>query len=881
MFLKRLFCSSIPAVELVKRSQSRAGAGSRNAFGYGSFAMAVSLWILFSGAPTCADDFQTLATQSCIHCHDGSGDSALDLNKLGTDLTDGATFGMWQRIHDRVAAGEMPPAQEPRPDKTMLQRSLRAISADLTRESRRKQKLNGRMVLRRLTRAELQHTLNDLLLTHLDLKEILPPENSSSDFDTVASEQGLSPIHVRAYINAADAAIEAAIQAGPKPEFENQVHYYKEVKSTRNHLDKKNQNQDRVILLELADSVVMFHTAPYLFQLDNFYVNETGIYRIKATAASYQSDRPLTLSLNVGHFNKGYQRPIGFFDLPPRRPKRKSKSKKKLGSSGAESDNAKENGDTTEDFEDRLGKFQTFKVETVLRRGNYVFPGAMGVQVQPDGKTIWNVDPKEYTGSGIAIKSIEIEGPLHKSWPPRSTTHLLQGVKMKKLENNKWDPTRQSHIGYEMETPENPRQALEKIAAWLAPRAFRRPLRSGEGTPFVNAGMAALDQGRSFDEAVRITGKTILTSPEFLFMSPEPGKLDHFSIASRLSYFLWKSIPDEQLFHYAKGKKLDQPKVLKKQVDRMLDDPRSQRFISDFCRQWLRLSAIDDTSPDQALYPEWDDLLKQSIVDETEAFIAHLFKEDLSCSNLIDSDFAFVNRRLAQHYDIEGVQGQAIRKVALKPDSPRGGLMTQASVLKVTANGTNTSPVRRGAWVLTHLLGQPPKPPPANIGSVEPDTRGANTIRQLLAKHRDDATCNACHRLIDPPGFALESFDVIGGFRTHYRTHKEASGGHPDKDFAGRKIWEYKIGLPVDASGRLPTGQSFSDVNEYKKMLLAQKEQVARNLIRQLIVYSTGAKIQFADRAEVERILNECKKNDYRMKTMLYEIVASDLFLNK
>ena len=841
-------------------------------------AVTASLGLIFASvsAPAVAGDFQSLAKQSCVHCHDGSQDNPLNLNELGTNLTDSDTFEMWERIHDRMANGEMPPEEEPRPDKTSLRRSLRDINNDLTRESRRQQKQNGRTVLRRLTRAELQHTLNDLLMTHLNLNEILPPENASSDFDTVASEQGLSPLHVRAYINAAEAAIEEAIKAAPKPEPENKVHHFKEVKSTRNHLDGKNKNEDRVILLELDDSVVMFHTASYLFQLDDFHLTETGVYRIKATVASYQSDRPVIFTLNVGHYNKGYKKAVGFFDLSPKKPKRKKSKSKKAKSDDDESD---KDDTPSEDLEDRLGKFKTFTVETVLRRGNYIFPGAMGVRVQPDGKTVWNIDPKKYTGSGIAIKNIEIEGPIYKSWPPRSTTNLLQGVKMKKLDDKRWDPSRHSHIGYEMETPENPRQALEKITAWLAPRAFRRPLSSGEGVPFVDAGMAALDQGRSFDEAVRLMGKTILTSPKFLFMAPEPGKLDHFSIASRLSYFLWKSIPDEQLFHFAKGKKLDQPKILRKQVDRMLADPRAERFISDFCGQWLRLSEIDATSPDKALYPEYDDLLKQSMIDETEAFIHHLFQEDLSSSNLIDSKFAFLNRRLAEHYDIEGVKGQRLRKVDLEPDSRRGGLMTQASVLKVTANGTNTSPVRRGAWVLTHLLGQPPNPPPPTIGSVEPDTRGTNTMRELLAKHRDNATCNACHRMIDPPGFALESFDVIGGFRTNYRTHK--NGGQPEEGLDGRKIWEYKIGLPVDASGQLPTGETFSDITQYKKMLLKQKEQVARSLIEKLIVYSTGAKIQFADRKEVERILRVCKKNDYGMKTMLYEIVASDIFLNK
>ena len=825
------------------------------------------------------DAFASLANDSCIQCHDGSQDNRLDLSQLGTDLSDRKAFAMWVRIHDRMAAGEMPPADEPRPDDTLLKQSLKTISANLTKQNKADQETNGRTVLRRLTRTELQHTLNDLLLTHLDLSEILPPENSSSDFDTIAIEQGLSPLHVRAYIDAADAAIEGAITVGPEPESENRVFVYQQQKSTRNHLDKKNQNQDKVVLLELEDSVVMFQTLAYLFQLDDFHIQETGVYRIKATAAAYQTDRPVTLTLNVGHYNKGYTKAVKFFDLLPKRTSQKKSSDSKNDDSDKEKDEDNSEEDTESDHESRLGEFKTYEVETVLRRGNYVFPGAFDLRAQPNGKSIWNTEPEKYTGSGIAIKSIEIKGPLHKKWPPRATTKLLQNAKLKKLDNHKWDSTRQKHIGFEIETPENPRQHLEKIAAWLAPRAFRRPLRHREGTPFVDIGMAAMEEGRSFDEAVRLTTKAILTSPDFLFMSPEPGEMDQFSIATRLSYFLWKSIPDERLFELAQEKKLTNPKVLRQQINRMLTDKRAQRFIHDFCQQWLRLSEIDATSPDKTLYPEFDDLLKQSMVAETESFIDHLFQEDLSSSNLIDSKFAFVNRRLAEHYGIDDVKGQRVKKVALKSGNPRGGLITQASVLKVTANGTNTSPVRRGAWVLTHLLGQPPNPPPPTVGSVEPDTRGTNTIRELLAKHRDEATCNKCHRSIDPPGFAMECFDVIGGFRDFYRTRE--NGERPEAKLQGRTIWEYKIGLPVDTSGKLASGESFDGITQYKKLLLEQKEQVARNLIEKLIVYSTGAKIQFADREEVERILNVCKKKDYGMKTMLYEIVASKLFLNK
>ena len=810
------------------------------------------------------DDFANLAADSCLHCHDGTQDNGFDLTKLDRDFNDKPNFEDWVRVHDRIAAGEMPPATEPRPDPQLLNRTLQKLNEKLTEANVAEQKKNGRTVLRRLTRNELQHTLNDLLLTNLDLGEILPPENSSSEFDTVASEQGLSPLHVRAYIDAADAAIEEAIKIGPKPEQQNRVFNFLEQTAVQNHLEKKSPNQNEIVLLELEDSVVMFHTASYLFQLDDFYVHEKGVYRIKATAASYQSDRPVTLTLNVGHYHKGYKKMIGFFDLPPLKKKKDAPLPK--------------------DIEDRAGEFKTFTAEVVLQSGNYVFPGAMDVHVQPDAKTVWSVGAEAYTGSGVAIKNIEIEGPLSENWPPRSTTHLLQDVKLKKLDPPKWDPSRQAHVGFEIQTPENPRKELETITAWLAPRAFRRPLLHGEGTPFVDVGMAAIENGRSFDQAVRLTGKAILTAPDFLFMAPDPGPLDQFSIATRLSSFLWKSIPDERLFQLAKSKKLTDPKVLRTEVDRMLKHPKSKRFISDFCGQWLRLNDIDDTTPDKALYPEFDDLLKQSMIGETESFVNHLFQKNLSSSNLINSDFTFANRRLSEHYGIETtkakqLRGQELRKISLPSDSPRGGLMTQAAILKVTANGTTTSPVRRGAWVLTHLLGQPPNPPPPNIGSVEPDTRGAQTIRELLAKHRDDASCNACHREIDPPGFAMECFDVIGGFRTSYRSQK--NGKRPQQELNGRKIWEYSIGPPVDTTGRLATGEPFADISQFKRLLKNQNEQVARNLIENLIVYSTGAKIQFADRAEVERILEACREKDFGMKTMLHEVVTSKLFLNK
>ena len=809
--------------------------------------------------------FAKLSDVSCIACHDGSEANGFDASELTNDLSDPANLSMWEKVHDRVASGEMPPSDADRPDPKLLKQSLDAISKTLTAENLSRQTKFGRTVLRRLTRSELQHTLNDLLSINIDLSEVLPPENSSSEFDTIAEKQGLSEIHVRAYLAAADAAIEQAIELSPKPDSETREFQFKELEAIEKHLAKKHKNQEKVILKELDDSVVMFNTASYLFKLEGLHIPDGGRYKISATGASYQSDTPVTMTINVGHYEKGYTRAIGQYDLPPR-----SKRKGSNGSNGSASS--------------QLGKSRTVSVETVLRKGHYIFPGAMGLMLQPDGKTVWNVSPENYTGSGIAMESMTVEGPLHDVWPPRSTRLLLQGVETRPLKNKQWDPTRQAHIGYEIVAGDDPAAQLQKIIKWLAPRAFRRALRDGEGQPFLKIGVAALKDGRSFDEAIRLTCKSILTSPEFLFLTPAPGELDQFSLAARLSLFLWKSVPDEELYAVAGKKKLNDPAELRKQVNRMLDDDRAKRFVTDFCGQWLRLSEINATSPDKSLYPEFDELLQKSMMEETEAFISHLIEKDLGVANLVDSKFAFLNRRLADHYEIDGVKGQTIKRVSLPSDSMRGGLLTQASIMKVTANGTTTSPVRRGAWVLTHLLGQPPSPPPPNIPAVEPDTRGAETIRQLLEKHRADASCAGCHREIDAPGFALESFDVIGGFRENYRSRE--TGKPPEEKLFGRKIWEYKIGLPVDASGVLASnanfsGGNFSDIRQFKRLLLKREKQIARNLISQLAVYGTGAKIQFADRHEIERILATCQKKDYGVRTILHKVIASRLFLNK
>lgn len=788
-----------------------------------------------------APSVKPLVEASCIDCHDGSEDNGLDFLNLNYDISQPDVFRKWERIFDRVKSGEMPPESESRPPENLKETAINSISAALTKENKRFQSENGRVILRRLTRTEYEHTLGDLLYIRTDLSGLIPAENVSNSFDTVFSSQGFSPLHARSYLKAANVALDAAIQLQPEPKFRKQRFELLNSEYVKKHFEENKGKDGHTIVGKLDDAIIMFNDASYIFKL-NQHVEYDGWYKLRAHASAYQAEEPVILTLNAGDYNRGYTKPLGWFDLESEEP-------------------------------------ITVEVEARLTRGQYLFPGVSDLDVQPNGKTIWNIGPEKYEGSGIAIRWVELEGPAYEQWPPYSTTNLLKDVELKKLEHTKWDARQQKHLGYEVVPNDDPREQIEKIVGWIAPRAFRRPLTDGEGTPFVELGIAALADGRSFTDAIRVSLRAILASPNFLFMTPKPGKLDDFSLASRLSFFLWKSMPDNELFLAARKKQLSNPEGLKKQVERMLKDERASRFIKDFVNQWLQLSQIDATSPDKRLYPEFDELLKESMLLETEKFIDHLIEKDLSVSNLIDSKFAFLNRRLAEHYEIPGVKGQTFRKVNLPANSPRGGILTQASVLKVTANGTTTSPVLRGSWVLSHLLGTPPSPPPPSVGSIEPDTRGTTTIREMLDKHRSDATCASCHRHIDPPGFALESFDVIGGFRTRFRSKE--NGDNPDKKLFGRNIWEYKLGLPVDSSGRLVDGQTFEDVKQYKQLLKSRKEQVARHLISQLVVFSTGAEIQFADRVEIDKIVKACRASDFGFRTMIHEVIKSDLFLNK
>ena len=485
---------------------------------------------------------------------------------------------------------------------------------------------------------------------------------------------------------------------------------------------------------------------------------------------------------------------------------------------------------TTIEFEDRLvepsGTFQ---------------PKCYGTEDTRKNADTWK-------GAGIEIAEIVIEGPFEE-WPPPSRRHLLG-------EDND----------------------ARKIIERLLPKAFRRPIESVEADEYVALFDAASATGRSFESSLRVSFKAILCSPEFLFFDePDDDLLTQSALASRLSYFLWSSMPDAELTNLALNG--DLTANLRQQVERMLRDPKAKAFTKNFTGQWLNLRNLDFTAPDPNLYPEFDELLRLSMAQETELFFQEILHHDLSLMNFIDSDFTFLNSRLAAHYFIPNIEGLHFRKVNLPAGSPRGGLLTQASILKVTANGTYTSPVLRGAWVIDKILGEPSSPPPDNVGSVEPDTRGATTIRELLAKHRKISACASCHKRIDPPGFALECFDPIGGFRDKYRTmdNKGAPPGIKRAPFTWTWV-RFRTGPLVDATGNMPTGEPFADIHEFKRLLAKDPEQLTSNLTRKILTYALGRKIGFADRTVVEEIVRQTREQNYGFRSLIHAVVQSPAF---
>jgi len=783
-------------------------------------------------------DITPLVKTSCLRCHGDRTVTPLNLARLGFDLTDHETYRAWEKVYQRLSTGEMPPATSPQPDTAAVETALGSLKRALV-DANLLARGEQRTPLRRLTRLEYAYTIQDLLgideAIATELVQTLPAEADSGGFDTVAANQSMSPLHVQSYLDAADRALDAAIAVGPPPPIESFTIEY--AKSRRLASNAEGSCLGCGAVKPLDDGFATFHETSSTFLLhsgsEGFAVPYPGRYRVAIDAYAYQASTPVTLTVYLaGGFGAvALDNLVGSFDFV---------------------------GDVPRSVE----------LTPFLRPGDVVSPALADADAPPGVVTSDYFEPRgnfrDYKGEGIALRTMTIDGPLLDSWPPPSTRQLLTGVEFDE--------------DGEVRLTKDPYAHIVDIVDRFAPLAFRRPLNAEEGELEMFASLAGplLADGRPFLEAVRVPLRAILSATPFLFQAGAPGTLDDFALASRLSYFLWRSLPDAELLDLARDHRLSDPTVLAAQVDRMLDDAKAQRFVTDFVGQAFRLYELRATAPDRGLYPEYDDQLGQAMVRETERFLAELVAEDLGVGHLIDADFTFVNRRLAEHYGISGIEGQQMRKVMLAADSPRGGLLTQASIHKITANGTTTSPIPRGNFVLANLLGEPAPPPPAGINAIEPDTRGTTTIREQLDAHRSSPVCASCHRVIDPPGFALESFDPIGGFRTNYRISPGES------EAPSRSAHQYREGPSVDASGVTPEGAAFAGIEEYKRILLEHEvDQVARHVVSQLLVYATGAEIEFADRDEVERLVGELGDHGYPIRTMIREVAQSDLFRSR
>ncbi|MCA9209421.1 MAG: DUF1592 domain-containing protein, partial [Planctomycetales bacterium] len=418
---------------------------------------------------------------------------------------------------------------------------------------------------------------------------------------------------------------------------------------------------------------------------------------------------------------------------------------------------------------------------------------------------------------GVAFQWLEFEGPLPpESWPPPSHRVLFDD------------------FGPDV-TSANPTEDARRLLRRFVGLAAREPVSDEALVRFEQLIQRRIEQGSPFREAMFAGYKAFLCSSHFLYLrepsDPATGTYDQYAIASRLSHFLTNTRPDPVLLELAAAGKLRDADTLRRETDRLISSPGFERFVANFTNYWLDLRNIRRYEPDVRLYPEYrfDDYLIESMELETRTFFTAMIRDNLPVSVLIAADFVYVNDRLARHYGLNPIHGSKMKKVVLPDDSPYGGLLTQAAIMKVTANGTSTSPVIRGAWIMERLIGQPPPPPPKSVPAVEPDIRGAKTIRELLTLHTESESCAGCHARFDPIGLALENFDILGGWRNRYRGLEQ---GEPVTgiDRAGHDF-AYTLAEPVDASGQLLDGRSFQDIHDLKALLASHPRQLARNLL--------------------------------------------------
>lgn len=824
--------------------------------------------------------------QQCLDCHSpDSSESGLDLSSFAKQGPTSETLELWIQVHDRVVAGEMPPKSKLKQEEVHPFTSV--LFDRLVQLDQQALALSGRSVWRRMNRHEYENSLRDLLdAPWLQLKTILPEDGEQQRFNKIGEALDTSHVNLARYMQAADYALRQVAASTPHaPERKVDRYYAREDAGFKGKVrfGEFNRSPERAVFplidyeadLDVLSAegppysvgesdpvkreresfgVVASSYEPIELRFKAFKAPVAGRYLLRFKGYTFWAAgeekkwwRPVRETTSIGRRSE----PVAIYSVSPPRQLRK------------------------------LGEFD-FQIEpTIQELDVYLLKGE---SIQPDAVRLFRSRPPNWHNPlaekdgmpGVAFSYMEAEGPIQDQWPTEGQKLLFGELKCSKTAN-----------GFSVESQDPSHDARRLLSHFLKAASHGATdnsdnADSAEVNRFLKVVDTALASKQSFQDAMFAGYTAILCSPKFLCLEERLGQLEDAAIAARLSLFLWNSLPDAELRKLAEDKKLSNKTILKEQVLRLLDDERSMQFVDAFLAYWLDLRKINDTSPDERLYPDYylDDSLVDAALSETQLFFRELIRENLPARTLVDSDFAFVNERLAAHYQIPRIQGVGMRRVQLPPGSPRGGILTQASVLKVTANGTTTSPVVRGAWVNERILGIKTPPPPKSVPAVEPDTRGATTIRQQLELHRVDTSCKSCHSIIDPVGFALESFDVAGGWRDHYRSLGDK--GDPIEGFGKNgQPFTFRQGPPVDASGNLPNGKSFSGIDQVKKLLIEEERSIAKNLLQQLAVYATGAPMRFSDRVEVNQILDRLAKDHYPVKSIITEIVTSHLFLSK
>ncbi len=760
---------------------------------------------------------QKLLKKYCFQCHNASeaeGDVRLD--QFAAD-----DFDLSERIYQQISSKQMPPGDESQPT-AKERKQLAGYFLNLAKKS----SVPETAALRRLNKREYRNTVRDLL--GLDDGIFDPAKFIYKDevegFDTEAESLVTSNELLLEYLKAADFSLQQALftltPKQPKPDVIN-VDTRKMTGAAGRFITRGRD----AFVFRIGQSKI--HAAG-----PSRLIDRPGRYRITVTASAIDKDRyPIP-------FAPGDKAPI-----------------LGIGTMSGDRLAASETDPHKETFTLKYDKEQTFQVERQIDKGFHPYLSFVNGAKKPivlirAGLRRKKLTKKDaagpYVGPGIRVTQFKIEGPFYDVWPPKSVQTTLDSSSIPDFNNAK---------------------ARLYLLGRFAKRAFRRNVSREEMDLWVKYLKTRRAASGNWKNAVIETMTAMMASPDFLYLREDEGELDAFQLANRLSYFYWSTMPDKQLFSLAESGKLTDPEVLKQQVERMIGDKRSERFSDSFVDQWLALDTLGTMPPDKKLFKEYSGALESAMRSETRQFFRHVFQENRSVEDFIDSDYTFLNSKLAGLYQVpfkdrgkadKGMDSKSqLVFTKLPRSSRRGGILGHASILTLTSNGVETSPVERGVWVLEHFMGTPPPSPPEEVPALVPDQNGAQSVRQLLEKHRSDTACMTCHRRIDPIGFALESYDPIGRFRAKYSKRQK-----------------------VSTEGRF-NGQKFDNVTGLKQILSKDVRPFARNLIVRIAEYAKGRKLVAADYPTVEAILTATEKKNFRLKDIVYQIATSDLMTRK